>query len=104
MLHSHDITTLIRDTEAHENALFTTAPPNGPRADAPRRSIFHAKKSSTSNGIGVLRHPRHDSAVATLLGNRIGAEVAEERLGNGREKGEADVEILLAGAERLCEV
>lgn len=104
LLHSHDITTLIRDTEAHESALFTTAPPNAPRADAPRRSTFHAKKSSASNGIGVLRHPRHDSTVATLLANRFGEDIVEESLGNGREKGEVDVEILLEGAEKLCKV
>ena len=104
MLHSHDITTLIRDTEAHESALFTTAVPNAPRADAPRRSTFHAKKSFATNGVGVLRHPKHDSAVATLLGNQFGEELAEERLGKGREKGEVDVELLLKGAERLCEV
>lgn len=104
LLHSHDITTLIRDTEAHESALFTTAVPNAHQADVPRRSTFHAKKSFATNGVGVLRHPRHDSAVETLLGNELSEKIAEERLGKGREKGEIDVEILLKGAERLCEV
>ena len=104
MLHPHDITTLIRDTEPHESALFTTAPQNALRTDVAQRCTFHAKKSSASNGLGVLRHPKHDSAVATLLVDRFGEEIAEERLGNGGEKGEVDIEILLKGAEKLCEV
>lgn len=102
-MHSHDITTLIRDTEVHESALFTLSP-NPHRADVSRRSTVHGNKNSSANGIDFIRPPRHDSAVATLLGGKLGEEIVKGGFGNGRERGEVNVDILLKGAEKLCGV
>ena len=103
LLHPHDITTLIRDTEAHERALFTVVPPEQtPHESNTRKStVFNLEpsKSSTSSYKG----PRSTSAVGRILGvdlmNQIG-----KGLGNGRDRTEVDVEVLLRGAEKLCAV
>ena len=96
----HDITTLIRDTEAHERALFTLAPPDQlpgvPDANLPRRSTVHV------NGTGLGRSQRQGNAVATLLGGELGEQIRKENSKDGREKGEVNVNLLLKGAEKLC--
>ena len=107
MLHSHAITALIRDTEAHERALFTLASPSGSRASAARRSTVHGldgNRNSLKNGIGWIKAPRHDSAVATLLKGELGEDVMKRGIGDGKERGEIDVNMLLKGAEKLCGV
>ncbi|KAL9127976.1 MAG: hypothetical protein Q9217_003237 [Psora testacea] len=99
LLRSHDITALIRDTEAHERALFTLAPPDQhpgvPEANFPRRSTAH-----NINGTGLGKSHRQGSAVATLLGGELGEHLRKE----GQERGEVDVNLLLKGAEKLCSV
>lgn len=105
MLHSPDITALIRDTEAHERALFTLASPNDSGTRSERRTTVHGlggSRNSLKNGVGLIRAPRHDSAVATLLGGELGEEIRKRGMGDGRERGEVDVELLLKGAEKLC--
>lgn len=107
LLHSHDITALVRDTEAHERALFTLASPEDPSSSAARRSTVHGldgNKSSLKNGFGLARAPRHNSAVATLLGGEFGEEIRKRGMGDGRERGDVDVDMLLKGAEKLCGV
>lgn len=106
-MHSHDITALVRDTEAHERALFTLASPDEPSAGAARRRTVHGldgNRSSLKNGLGLIKAPRHDSAVATLLGGELGDEVRKRGIDDGRERGEVDVDMLLKGAEKLCAV
>ena len=104
LLHSHDITTVIRDTEAHERALFTLAPSD--QISTSRRSTFHGLKSNGEpvNSSGLVRVPKHGTTVATLLGAELGEQIRKGRTSDGKEKGEVDVEILLQGAERLCHV
>ena len=104
LLHSHDITALIRDTEAHERALFTPGPPDD--ASTSRRSTVHGLKSNgaSANGSVLFRVPRHGSAVAALLGGELGEQIQKGGTNEGKEKGEVDVDILLKGAERLCRV
>ncbi len=104
LLHSHDITTLIRDTEAHERALFTPAPSD--ESSTSRRSTVHGLKSNgqSINGSALFRVPRHGSAVAALLGGELGEQIQRGGTNEGKEKGEVDVDILLKGAERLCRV
>ncbi len=104
LLHSHDITALIRDTEAHERALFTLVPTD--QAPTSRRSTGHGLKSNgeSINGSGLVRVPRHDSAVATLLGGELGEQINKGGISDNKEKGEVDVNVLLKGAEKLCGV
>ncbi len=104
LLNSHDITALIRDTEAHERALFTLAPTD--QASTSRRSTVHGLKSNgeSINGSGLVRVPRHDSAVATLLGGELGEQIRKGGTSDSKEKGEVDVDVLLKGAEKLCGV
>ena len=111
MLHSHDITALIRDTEAHERALFTLAESDrGSRpsaASVARRSTVHGiNGAGEPYGIGnaLMRNQRPRLAVATLLGGGLGEQVRKEGAKEGKERGEVDVNLLLQGAEKLCSV
>lgn len=107
MLRSHDITSLIRDTEAHERALFTYTPPDPPTAGAPRRSTVHGLNTTTEsylNGGGLMRSHKQGSAVATLLGGELGEQIRKEGVREDNERGEIDVQLLLKGAEKLCGV
>ncbi|KAL9100436.1 MAG: hypothetical protein Q9163_004181 [Psora crenata] len=103
LLHSHDITALIRDTEAHERALFTLASPDqlpGVRdANLPRRTTVH-----NISGSNLGRDQRVGSAVATLLGGDLGEQIRKEGTKDGKERGDVDVNLLLKGAEKLCSV
>ncbi|RDA84991.1 hypothetical protein CP532_3888 [Ophiocordyceps camponoti-leonardi (nom. inval.)] len=126
LLSNHDITSLIRDTEAHERALFSVpapatqqqqqqdAPPTSavqppPRggedeaADVNRRrrqTVFSvASGEVTAAPTGSASHPRRRTAVAAVLGGEM-----HEQLRNADRKGELDVEVLLRGAEKLCGV
>ncbi|KAI9662550.1 MAG: hypothetical protein M1821_008717 [Bathelium mastoideum] len=112
LLHPHDITALIRDTEVHERALFTVPPPaSTPKAQDPSRRRQTAFGGSQTPGVA----PRRNTAVAAVLG---GDMVERIRRGGGggvgtglgprpvdpRNKGDVDVELLLEGAEKLCDV
>ena len=102
-MHSHDITALIRDTEAHERALFKFASPEQlhsiPNASKPRLSSLQ-----TSQGPGLGRAPGKGLAVASLLGGDLGEQIRSETTRDGRDRGDVDVSLLLTGAEKLCNV
>lgn len=113
LLAPHDITALIRDTEAHERALFHLAPPPLPRA--PGGQDFAASFSSSTASAAARRGtvysskaPRRNTAVAAVLGGDLYQKTRRgeaERSGRpAKEKGEVDVEVLLEGAEKLCAV
>ncbi|KAI4634027.1 uncharacterized protein J4E87_001196 [Alternaria ethzedia] len=126
LLQNHDITSLIRDTELHERALFSVPPPPAaPKHAEPapstnrRNTIFNPNGGgSTSTGGGganAVRAPRRNTAVAAVLGNELverirrgGGGGAGSGLGyrmyNGSNKNEIDVESLLEGAEKLLGV
>ncbi|KAF2147434.1 uncharacterized protein K452DRAFT_293856 [Aplosporella prunicola CBS 121167] len=125
LLHPHDITALIRDTESHERALFSVPPPQPqPKPQDPltssnrRNTVFNPNGSSNAVGGGganAMRAPRRNTAVAAVLGTELverirqgGGGGAGSGLGyrsyGGRDKGEIDVETLLEGAEKLCGV
>ncbi|EME81095.1 uncharacterized protein MYCFIDRAFT_211749 [Pseudocercospora fijiensis CIRAD86] len=112
LLSQHDITSLIRDTEAHERALFHLAPPplsgnpgatdfaSGPTHDAIAASTkTPAKRRAT---VYASRQPK-SKAVAAVLGGDLYNRTRQEST-NARIKGEMDVEVLLEGAERLLAV
>ena len=122
LLHSHDITALIRDTEDHERALFQIAPPVAPNtierekdANPSRRStIFPVNNDGEAmvNRGQSSKTPRKQSAVAKVLGREMMKEIEKssgatgnvQYDGNGRGKGEVNMEVLLRGAEKLCSV
>ena len=102
---------MIRDTEAHERALFTLeSDEQGTRpttANALRRNTVHGLNGTTAphtSGGGLVRNPRQGSAVATLLGGELGEQLRKESSKDGKERGEVDVNLLLRGAEKLCGV
>jgi hypothetical protein len=124
LLQPHDITSLIRDTETHERALFSVPPPLPPKAQDPsastsnrRATTFRDQQEQLQSQAGGVRAPRRNTAVAAVLGGDL---VERIRRGGGggagsgigyrsyegreREKGEVDVDVLLEGAEKLCSV
>ncbi|KAL6721268.1 hypothetical protein ACLMJK_000370 [Lecanora helva] len=111
LLHSHDITALIRDTEPHERALFTLETEKqhvgASSADPSRRNTVYGVNSTTlshGNGNGFRRDLRQGSAVATLLGGEFSEQLQKANSKEGKERGEVDVNLLLKGAEKLCGV
>ncbi|KAK4574085.1 hypothetical protein LTR86_001846 [Recurvomyces mirabilis] len=114
LLANHDITALIRDTEAHERALFHLAPPAIPTkaADftasvaslAPTASTAAAARRATTVYTG--RNQPKSRAVAAVLGGDLFKQTRDGVNNNslGRQKGEVDVEVLLEGAEKLAAV
>lgn len=126
LLHQHDITALIRDTEVHERALFSVPqPPSGPKAQDPisssnrRNTTFNINGGSSSNitggGANAVRAPRRNTAVAAVLGTELverirrgGGGGAGTGLGyrtfDGNKPHDVDVETLLEGAEKLLGV
>ena len=125
LLHPHDITALIRDTEAHERALFSV-PSSAPISRVQDQASGTNKSNTTFNlnggvngiaggGANAVRAPRRNTAVAAVLGGdlvekirRGGGGGAGTGLGyrsyNGHNSGEIDVDVLLEGAEKLCSV
>lgn len=113
---SHDITSLIRDTEQHERALFHLAPPPLPKSGsssfgesisaplpAPSGAAGKGRRQTTYGA----RQPRN-KAVAAVLGGDLYQQTREgegERRGLGTgARGELNVEVLLTGAEKLAAV
>ncbi|KAK1248357.1 hypothetical protein MKX08_006577 [Trichoderma sp. CBMAI-0020] len=118
MLSNNDITSLIRDTEAHERALFsvpppppaaTTAskPPKPSEAEAEvkpknrRQTVFNVASGEVTTGLPTRGAPHRRTAVAAVLGGEMHEQL---RRGETDRKGDLDVEVLLRGAEKLCGV
>ncbi|TWU75925.1 hypothetical protein ED733_006253 [Metarhizium rileyi] len=115
LLSNHDITSLIRDTEAHERALFSVPPPpppatQGRRSAEPeakskgrRQTVFNVASGEVTTGPPTRgsANPRRQTAVAAVLGGEMHSQL---RRGEMDRKGDVDVEILLRGAEKLCGV
>lgn len=119
LLAPHDITALIRDTEPHERALFSIAPP-----PVPSKTQVQQYTSSVSASVNTdlprpalapatARQPRRHTAVAAVLGRDIyqrtrngNAAQQNSRYATSRsgDKQDLDVELLLHGAEKLCSV
>lgn len=131
LLSPHDITALIRDTEAHERALFSVPPPPpAPKAQDPAASINRRNTTFNVNGAAggpgnagfgtaggganAVRAPRRNTAVAAVLGGDLverirrggggGAGTGIGYRSEGGNRNEVDVEVLLEGAEKLCNV
>ncbi|KAL8656596.1 MAG: hypothetical protein Q9210_000134 [Variospora velana] len=97
LLRSHDITALIRDTEAHERVLFNYAAPDPsslPRQV--RRNTTYGSivdQSKFSNGTDFLRPGHKLSAVTTILGGELGEQLRNESTHSGKERGEVDARV-----------
>ncbi|TVY14142.1 hypothetical protein LARI1_G008630 [Lachnellula arida] len=107
LLSTPDITSLIRDTEPHERALFSVPPPpphltsSNPFPDANkssrRQTVFSvASGGEVTTSSGPSRVPRRNTAVAAVLGPELHQEVRKTE-----GKGEIDIEVLLRGVEKL---
>ncbi|TAQ86756.1 hypothetical protein B7494_g4917 [Chlorociboria aeruginascens] len=113
LLTQHDITSLIRDTEPHERALFSVPPPQPPTtAQTPypdpkpsnrRQTVFNVASGEVTTGSGPsARGPRRNTAVAAVLGPELHSQVRKSEGPQG--KGDVNVEVLLRGAEKLNNV
>lgn len=99
----HDITALIRDTEAHERALFHLAPVAIPTKAGDYGDHVH-RSTATSAPRRAAGRQAKSRAVAAVLGGPLYAATRQDANQRQRQKGEVDVSILLEGAERLCNV
>ncbi|KAL4786437.1 DASH complex subunit Spc34 [Aspergillus varians] len=111
LLSTHDITALIRDTEAHERALFQSNP-SVKASSSQRRATRRATQfqpeletESMANRIYSARDNRNQSAVARVLGSDMMEEIkrSARTSGNG-PRGDVNIDVLLKGAEILCNV
>jgi hypothetical protein len=107
LLSAHDITALIRDTEAHERALFHLAPPPLPTRASNSDFASTATSSTTQPSnrratvYGGPRQPKNKAVAAVLGGDLYNKTRAPETT---RQKGDINVEALLQGAEKLAAV
>ncbi|KAL2853874.1 DASH complex subunit Spc34 [Aspergillus pseudoustus] len=111
LLGPHDITALIRDTEAHERALFQSDPSvkssNSQRRATRRATQFHTEVETESmvSRIYSARNNRNQSAVARVLGPDMMEEIKRSaRMSANGPRGEVNIDVLLKGAEILCNV
>jgi hypothetical protein len=111
LLGSHDITALIRDTETHERALFQSNPSvkaSNAQKRATRRATQFQPESETesmASRIYSARNNRNNSAVARVLGSDMMDEIKRSaRTSTNGSRGEVNIDVLLKGAEILCNV
>ncbi|KAF4626862.1 hypothetical protein G7Y89_g11297 [Cudoniella acicularis] len=106
LLSTPDITSLIRDTEPHERALFSVPPPPPPASSSNpfpdvknrRQTVFNVAAGGevTTSTSASSRVPRRNTAVAAVLGSELHSQVKKTE-----GKGEIDIEVLLRGVEKL---
>lgn len=110
LLGNHEITTLIRDTEPHERALFSVDPSTkslpAQRRSHRRTTVFPSDENRGLPPFNAI--PRKQSAVARVLGPHMLPEIEAYR-GNATDRksgssGGVNVDVLLKGAEKLCSV
>ncbi|KAI9892607.1 MAG: hypothetical protein M1814_001300 [Vezdaea aestivalis] len=114
LLHQHDITALIRDTEVHERALFSVpaAPPQltaqNPTAGASRRKTTYSTNPGSNEdallgNVAFHNRGKKSMAITAVLGGDL-AERIRRIDANGQDRSDIDIDILLSGADRLCRV
>lgn len=104
ILASRDITALLRDTQAHERALFRLAPQSlglNVSASASTAGNLVASGRDRRSTFYDARLPK-GKAVAAVLGGDLYEKIQQQP--DARSKGEVDVELLLQGAEKLANV
>ncbi|KAK2741365.1 hypothetical protein FQN57_005649 [Myotisia sp. PD_48] len=110
LLEPHDITALIRDTEAHERALFSVDH-NKPSRRATRRVTTFANNDNEKDTLASRIYAARDrknpsSAVARVLGGDMMKAIRQSTVPtpDPSSRSGLDVEVLLRGAEMLCDV
>ncbi|KAF6815595.1 dash complex subunit spc34 [Colletotrichum sojae] len=117
MLYNNDITSLIRDTEAHERALFSVPPPPAaptsanpdPKPTSRRQTVFNVASGEVTTGpppgrAGAGSGPRRHTAVSAVLGGDLHDQIRRGERQAAIKGGDVDVEVLLRGATKLCGV
>ncbi|KAF3806122.1 hypothetical protein GCG54_00004448 [Colletotrichum gloeosporioides] len=117
MLYNSDITSLIRDTEAHERALFSVPPPPAPatsqnpdpKPNNRRQTVFNVASGEVTTGPPATRGgggggPRRHTAVSAVLGGDLHDQLRRGERQAASKGGDVDVEVLLKGATKLCGV
>ena len=102
---------MIRDTEPHERALYSFDPSavNASSHSSRQNTLYPGSENGAKGrkNLYASSEPRKQSAVARVLGSDMLKEI-QRSTGNTRwRNGAADgvnVEVLLAGAEKLCSV
>jgi hypothetical protein len=100
LLNNPEITALIRDTEPYERALYSFDY-NSVTRGRPQPNNPDAGSNGRKSGF-TPSHPLKQSAVTRVLGNDMLREIRQST--NTRPHGVVNVEVLLRGAEKLCEV
>jgi len=95
LLQSHDITALIRDTEAHERALFSV---NYEEIKLGHRAV--RKGALPRSHSEPVLNPQ--TSVGRMLGREFLRRMRQDRPRVTQGRSEVDVELLLQGAERIC--
>lgn len=105
LLGNHEITTLIRDTEPHERALFSLDPSavNRNRESNTRRLTTADNSSHGRKSLFPPAHPMKPSAITRLLGNEMLQEIRQSSSNTARARDGVNVEVLLRGAEKLSD-
>ncbi|CAN8105112.1 unnamed protein product [Discula destructiva] len=128
LLSNHDITSLIRDTETHERALFSVPPPaplaslqqppgdeeTAPTRSSRRQTVFNVSAGEVTTGPPTSRgggggtnlhhNPRRNTAVAAVLGGEMHSAITRRYRAAEGQTDAIDIEVLLHGAEKLCAV
>lgn len=117
MLYNSDITSLIRDTEAHERALFSVPPPPpsatsqnpDPKSTSRRQTVFNVASGEITTGPPTTRGAgsggqRRQGAVSAVLGGDLHGQLRRGERQAAIKGGDVDVEVLLKGATKLCGV
>lgn len=111
LLTTHDITSLIRDTEPYERALFSV--PVNPATDnaslepdttSRRQTVFAISSGEVTTGLGSTRTPRRNTAVASVLGPELHSQIRKTEALQSGKQADVNVEVLLQGAEKLNEI
>ena len=100
MLNCSDITNLIRDTEAHERALFTASETESaaPKSSSRKFNLYESIKAGTTTYSGL----KSRTAVGRILGGDLLERIRQSEKNEGRDRKDVDVDALLKGAEKLC--
>jgi len=109
MLNTNDITALIRDTESYERALFSIVSKDEYKTSNSDRRTTVFNVEGDHRRMTQMPAPRKNTAVASILGGalaeRIRREQVDDRARDGTvQKDHLDVNLLLKGARKLCDV
>ena len=91
---------MIRDTEAHERALFTATETESTalRPSSRKSNFYDSVKTGSTTYTGL----KSRTAVGRILGGDLLERIRQSEKNEGRDRKDVDVEALLKGAEKLC--